>query len=256
MLIVLSPTKTLKPVPVKENRKYSTPEFLNKSEQLVKELREFTVQELTTVMNISPKLAQLNYERYKNWKLPFTADSAYPALFTFKGEVFNGLDADTLNDGDIDFARKHLRILSGLYGILRPMDLIMPYRLEMGTRYPFSERKNLYEFWKETITKAIHNALSQQNDEILINLASSEYFKSINIKLLKAQIITPEFKEYKNGTYKTVTIYTKKARGLMARFILQNRISNPEELKLFEDDGYFFNPELTKNNFHPVFTRG
>ena len=256
MLIVLSPTKTLNPVPVKEKEKYTIPEFLNKSEQLIKELRELTVQELIKIMNISPKLAQLNYERYKNWKLPFTTYNAYPALFTFKGEVFNGLDADTLNDGDIGFARNHLRILSGLYGVLRPMDIIMPYRLEMGTRYPFAGRKNLYEFWKETITNSIYNALSHQNDDILINLASNEYFKSINTKSLKAKIITPEFKEYKNGAFRTVTIYTKKARGLMTRFILQNRLSNPEELKLFDDDGYFFNPELTKNNFHPVFTRG
>ena len=256
MLIILSPTKTLKPVPVKNKGEYTIPEFLDKSELLIKELREFTVQELIKIMNISPKLAHLNYERYKNGELPFISDTAYPALFTFKGEVFNGLDADTLNKDDIEFASEHLRILSGLYGVLRPLDLIMPYRLEMGTRHPFAGKRNLYELWKETITKAIHNALSKQNDGILINLASNEYFKSIDIKLLNVQIITPEFKEYKNGTYKTVTIYTKKARGLMARFILQNRISDPEQLKLFDDDGYLFNPQLTKDKLHPVFTRG
>ena len=255
MLIILSPTKTLQPAKARGG-KTTLPQYLEKSALLVEELKKFSVDDLMKTMNISPELARLNFERFKKWKLPFDRDNAFPSLFAFKGEVFRGLDAETLSEEEISFAQSHLRILSGLYGVLRPLDIIMPYRLEMGTKHPFCGKKNLYEFWKETITQALGKALSEQGDSFLVNLASNEYFNGINTKILDAQIITPEFKEFKNGAYKTVTIYTKKARGLMARFILQNKITNPEQFALFDSDGYYFNPSLTKDKFRPVFTRG
>ncbi len=255
MLIILSPTKTLDMSGRSPFKEFTLPGNLSKSKQLIDILKKKSIGELTTLMNISPKLAQLNYERFQQWQLPFTTDNAKQVLYAFKGEVFNGLDSETLQKDDITFAQNHLIILSGLYGTLRSLDLIQPYRLEMGTKSAFAGSKNLYDYWKPTITENLQKALDNQGDNYLINLASNEYFKSIDIKRLDARIIIPQFKEFKNGTYKIVTIYAKKARGLMTRFIIQNRLSNPDELKLFDMDGYFYNEQLTSNPNTPVFTR-
>ena len=255
MLVILSPTKSIDMSVETSTDQYTIPEHLSQSQELINELKTKSVKELTSLMNISPKLAQLNFERFQQWQLPFTLDNAKQALFTFKGEVFNRLDAKSLNKQEVMFSQDHLIILSGLYGTLHALDLIQPYRLEMGTKSSFAGKKNLYEFWKETITLNLRKALDEQGDNILINLASSEYFKSIDTKKLNARIITPEFKEFKNGTYKIITIYAKKARGLMTRFILQNRLTNPEQTKLFDNEGYYFNEQLTTNTDKPVFTR-
>ena len=255
MLIILSPTKTFASKATLFKEDFTLPAHLNKSQILINELKMKTIDELIKLMNISPKLAQLNFERFQQWNKTFNSDNSQQAIFAYRGEVFNGLDAETLKDSDIMFAQKHLIIISGLYGTLRPLDLIQPYRLEMGTKASFAGRKNLYEFWKETITESLQQALKAQNDNILINLASNEYFKAIDTKELNARIITPHFKENKNGVYKIVTIYAKKARGMMTRFILQNRISDPEQIKLFDLDGYYYNDLLTISPNNPVFTR-
>ncbi len=255
MLIILSPTKTIditaKP-PVSE---FTLPAHTGKSKKLAGLLKNLTARELALLMNISPKLAQLNFERFQQWSDSFNQENSLQALFAYKGEVFHGLDALTLSEEDILFAQKHLVILSGLYGTLKPLDMIQPYRLEIGLKWETNFFKNLYEYWKETVTKSIKEAVAMQGDNILINLASNEYFKSIDTKKLNAAIITPEFKENKNGIYKTVTIYTKKARGLMTRFIIENRIKNPGQIKLFDYEGYYYNDRLTQNPDKPVFTR-
>ncbi len=255
MLVILSPTKTLDMSVNPATDEYTIPDFLSKSQKLIGELQTKSIDDLTALMNISPKLAQLNFERFQQWQLPFTPDNAKQALFAFKGEVFNGLEAGSFGENDLQFAQNHLVILSGLYGTLRPLDLIQPYRLEMGTKSSFAGSKNLYEYWKETITRSLKKALKSQGDNVLVNLASNEYFKSIDTKKLSARIVTPEFKENKNGVYKVVTIYAKKARGMMTRFIIKNRLSDPEQLKLFDEDGYFFNDRLTTHRDNPVFTR-
>ncbi len=255
MLIILSPTKTIDIRAKSIVKEYSLPEHIEKSKILIDELKNKTVQELMQLMSISPKLAQLNFERFQKWSTNFNTKNSLQAVFAYKGEVFHGLDTQTLTADDILFAQKHLVILSGLYGTLKPLDLIQPYRLEIGTKWRFGKFGNLYEFWKETITNSIMQSITKQGDNVLINLASNEYFKSLNTKILNARIITPEFKENKNGTYKTVTIYTKKARGLMTRFIIRNKIDNPDNIKLFDYDGYYYNDRLTLNQNKPVFTR-
>lgn len=254
MLIVISPAKTIDFETNIGYDKYTTPEHLNKSEQLVRQLRKMSPQELSGLMNISTKLAMLNYNRYKEWYLPFNDQNARQAIFVFKGEVFRGIDIERFSDEDLEYTQNHLRILSGLHGTLRSLDLIQPYRLEMGIKLTGKEYKNLYEFWNNEITNSIQTVLNEQGDDLLINLASDEYFKSINTKQLKARIITPIFKEHKNGTYKFLSVYGKKARGMMSRFILQNKLKTADDLKLFEEDGYYFNENLSSKD-SPVFTR-
>ena len=253
MLIILSPAKTID-MSVTPITDYSIPEHLSKAQMLINELKGKSTKELSTLMNISPKLAQLNFERFQQWQIPFTLKNALQAIFAFKGEVFHGLDAESLRHDDLQFAHNHLVILNGLYGTLRALDLIRPYRLEMGNKAVFASHKNLYDYWKETVTLCLRSALDKQNDNILINLASNEYFKSINTKKLGASIITPEFKENRNGIYKIVTVYAKKARGMMTRYIIQNQISNPKDLKFFDTDGYYYNETLSSENKY-VFTR-
>jgi len=253
MLVCLSPSKTIRTdSSIKDEP--TLPRFLNKSEQLVLELRQLRPNQLSKLMAISPKLAQLNFERFQQWCLPFTPENAIQTLFAFKGEAYNGLGAETLKLNEVNFTQNHLIILSGLYGILRPLDLIQPYRLEMGIKASFANSKNLYDFWKDSVTQGIQQALDNQNDKIIINLASNEYFKSIDLKRLNANVVTPEFKECKNGTCKIVSVYAKKARGLMTRFIIQNKLKQPEQLKLFDADGYYYNEHLSSEN-NLVFTR-
>ncbi len=243
MLIVISPAKTLdyeSPLP---SRKYSQPQFLKESARLVSVLKKMAPDDIQELMHISAKLAELNISRYLNWEQPFSPSNARPAIFAFKGDVYTGLEAQQFDASDLDFAQKHLRILSGLYGVLRPLDLIQPYRLEMGTSLKNSRGESLYDYWGEQLGLAITDALKQQKDDLLINLASNEYFKAIKGKTANARIITPVFKDYKNGQYKVLSFFAKKARGLMSAYIIKNRIKDIEELCRFRAEGYRFSKQ-------------
>jgi len=205
-------------------------------------------------MSISSKLADLNYTRFQLWHFPFEKTEGRQAIFAFNGEVYNGLDAYSLSEKEIEYAQDKLSILSGLYGILRPLDLILPYRLEMGTKIQLNKYNNLYEFWGNKIAQELYMDIEKNNHKALINLASSEYFKSVQKKSIKVPIITPEFKDLKDGQYKMISIYAKKARGLMTRFIIQNELEDPNDLKAFNLEGYYFNNQLS-TELKPVFTR-
>lgn len=254
MLIVISPAKTLDFETPTVTNLNSDIEFLSESKQLIRELRKLKVDDIKDLMSISPKLAQLNFDRIHEWNPPFTAENAKQALLAFKGDVYTGIDAATFTDKDFERAQTDLRILSGLYGVLKPMDLIQAYRLEMGKKLENKKGKDLYTFWGDKITKSINASLKEDGHKEIINLASNEYFKSINKKKLKAEIITPVFKDLKNGQYKMISFFAKKARGLMTRFIIQNEITNAEDLKAFDSEGYIFNPGLSKEK-ELVFTR-
>ena len=255
MLTIISPAKTLdfesKPV----IPDHSIPEFLDESEKLVEKLRQIKPQKLSQLMNVSASLAELNFRRYQQWQRPFTPENAKQAILAFHGEVYVGLNAPTLSAGSLRKAQEKLRILSGLYGVLRPLDLMQPYRLEMGTALSIGRKKDLYAFWGNKITGKIQQAVDESGSKTLVNLASNEYFKSIDSKKLDAEIITPAFKDMKNGEYKMITFFAKKARGLMTRFILENDIKHPDDLQAFDADGYHFNPRLSEPG-KPVFTRG
>jgi len=254
MLIVISPSKTLdfeKPI---SNQPYTKPAFVKEASILIKPLRKLSVDQLMNLMGISPKLAQLNQERYFLWRPEFTPETARQALYAFRGDVYTGLDADSLSPSDIEAAQNQLRILSGLYGVLRPLDPIRPYRLEMGIPLEVGKHRNLYQFWQKKITAKIRKDLDISGSNLLINLASVEYFKAIEPKKLKAEIVTPEFREAKEGTYKMVSFFAKKARGMMTRFILQNAIDSEEQLHAFDSDGYCYNGSLSEKG-RPVFTR-
>lgn len=242
MLAIISPAKTLdftSPIP---HWKTTQPPFLDQSEALIDVCRQLSPQEIASLMHISDKLAGLNAARFGEWQKTQTETNARPAIYAFKGDVYTGLDVETLSPQAIEFAQTHLRMLSGLYGLLRPLDLMQPYRLEMGTKLVNPKGKNLYDFWGVMITNALQDALDQQGDSVLINLASDEYFKAVKLSKLQARIIKPVFLDYKNGKYKVISFYAKKARGLMCRYILENELSDPESLKLFNSEGYYFEP--------------
>lgn len=228
----------------------SQPDFLDRSEKLVVKARTFSKKGLMEFMDVSEKLAELNRQRFRDWSTPFTLDNAKQAALAFTGDVYEGLDANSLKKRDLNFAQKHLRILSGLYGLLKPMDLIQPYRLEMGRPLATRGAKNLYEFWKPTITEA----LNETPGDLLVNLASNEYFNAIDKKALNKTIVSPVFKDEKNGKFKIISFFAKKARGSMARYIIENRITDAEGLQTFAEDGYAFEPELSTPS-KPVFTR-
>ena len=254
MLIVISPAKTLDYETVPKTKVFTIPDYLNRSQQLINRLRNLSSLDISDLMKVSAKIADLNFERYETWKKPFTVKNAKQSILAFKGDVYTGLDAESFKADDFKFAQNHLRVLSGLYGLLRPLDLMQPYRLEMGTKLKTDIGKNLYEFWGSDITEGLNNQLKKMKSNYLINLASNEYFKSVKVKELNAEIVTPAFKEFKNGDYKMIGIYAKKARGMLSRYIIQNKLSDPEDIKLFNEDGYRFNKTLSKgNNF--VFTR-
>lgn len=227
-------------------------DFMNDSCELMDQLKHLDPTELSSLMKISQKLGELNHERNQSWQTPFTPENAKQCIYAFKGDVYTGLDAETLNKKDIQFAQKHLRILSGLYGLLKPLDLIQPYRLEMGTRFANSRGANLYQYWGCQLTDALSEQL--QDDATLINLASNEYSKVLQLKDLDANVITPIFKDKKNGEYKLISFYAKKARGLMSRYIITNKLTKAAQIKKFDLDGYNFNVDLSKNNDW-VFTR-
>lgn len=240
MIVVLSPAKTLDyetPSPINT---FSQAQLLNESELLIARCQQLSMQDIASLMKVSDKIAGLNVARFADWQLPFTQDNAKQAVFAFQGDVYTGLQADTLSEATLDYAQKHLRILSGLYGLLRPLDLMQAYRLEMGTRLDNQRGINLYQFWGSLITEAVNKALIEQDDNLLINLASNEYFKSVKKKELNGDIITPVFKDQKNGQYKVISFYAKKARGLMARYILQQQVTEIEQLKDFSEEGYYF----------------
>jgi len=255
MLIVLSPAKTIQLEAKAPSDFFTMPQHLEKSQKLIEVLKKKSTKKLEELMGISTQLAQLNYERFQQWHIPYTPEEAKQAIFAFRGDVYSGLDIDTFSNDQLEYAQVHLRILSGLYGVLKPMDLILAYRLEMGTPLSLGRKKNLYEFWDGIITNNIKEAINAQNDDILINLASNEYFKSIDKTKLGVHIISPVFKELKNGQYKMISFFAKKARGMMSRFILQNKLTEVEDLKHFEEDGYFFNEKLSTAT-SPAFTRG
>lgn len=254
MLIVISPAKNLDfdtPVPTKKHTKSA---FLDDSKMLIDGLKDLAPQDVSTLMGISDKLGTLNFDRFQAWELPFTSANARQAVLAFKGDVYVGLDAYSFDSEDFAFAQQHLRILSGLYGLLKPLDLIQPYRLEMGTKYANARGKDLYQFWGDKPTAYINKQIKKLDHQVLINLASNEYFKVVDKKALKAEIITPVFKDWKNGQYKIISFFAKKARGLMSAYIIKNKITEPEQLKHFDWSGYSFDASLS-NASEWVFTR-
>ncbi|MDC4169054.1 peroxide stress protein YaaA [Photobacterium damselae] len=240
MLIVVSPAKTLDYESPLVTEQYTLPELTEHSQQLIEVCRELTPMDIARLMKVSDKIAGLNAARFAEWVPTFTPENARPAMFAFKGDVYTGLAAETMTDEQIAYAQQHFRMLSGLYGLLRPLDLMQPYRLEMGTKLENPRGANLYQFWGNIITDKVNQALAEQGDDILVNLASNEYFKSVKPKQVKGTIITPVFKDAKKGQYKVISFYAKKARGLMARYIIDNQIDSIEKLKEFDAAGYYF----------------
>ena len=255
MITLLSPAKTLdyeSPLPVKD---FSVPENLRQSKQLIKALRKKDPQDLSDLMGLSEKLANLNFERNMNWEPPVKhSDDIRQAIFAFKGDVYTGLSAYSLKKSDINFLDKHVRILSGLYGILKPLDLMSPYRLEMGTKLETSEGKDLYEFWGQEITNSINESISSHKSKYILNLASVEYFSSVKKDLLDGEVISPVFKDYKNGKYKIISFFAKKARGSMTRYLVENRIDSPKDISGFDYDGYKYS-KSESTEYSPVFLR-
>jgi len=254
MLTVISPAKTLDFDTPVATRRATQPQFLSRAAELVDDARALTSRDIRELMGVSANIAELNHRRFLEWAPPFSLQNARPSLLAFKGDVYLGLEADTLNEAQLGFAQQHLRILSGLYGLLRPLDLMQPYRLEMGL--PFSNRggKNLYEFWGDAITAALNSQLRKSGTAMLVNLASQEYFRAVRPHILEAEVITPVFKERKGDQYKVVSFFAKKARGQMARFIIENEMNEPEGLKQFRAGGYRYNKsQSTEREW--VFTR-
>lgn len=254
MLILVSPAKTLDfdtPPLTTEN---TQPDFLSDSQELIDQLKKMPAPKVGKLMKISDKLAQLNSERYKSWQLPLTPENSKQCMFAFQGDVYIGLDASTMKKSDINFAQKHLRILSGLYGMLRPLDLILPYRLEMGTKLNNARGANLYHFWGDNITDSINDELKGRRKPLIVNLASNEYFKVVNPHKLNASVISPVFRDKKNGEYKLISFFAKKARGMMSRYIIDNRIKTVDALKDFDVAGYRYNKKFS-TEAEPVFTR-
>lgn len=248
MLFVLSPAKNLNEKDPAPEQYFTQPELLNQAEELMKEVRSLAPQEIAELMHVSDKIALLNAERNTAWHTPFTPENAKQAVFMFNGDVYEGIDAQTLAVKALDYLQNHVRLLSGLYGLLRPLDLIQPYRLEMGTPFVNSRGKNLYEFWGGRITDLLNKTLKQAEAGILINLASQEYFKAVNTRRLNARVITPVFKDEKNGQYKVISFYAKRARGLMVRYAAEQDITEPENLKNFDYEGYTFNLAASNEN--------
>ncbi len=254
MLLVVSPAKNLDYDSPLATEQFSQPELLEHSQLLIKQCKKLTPADISSLMGISDKLAGLNAARFGEWATPFTQDNARQAILAFNGDVYTGLDAKSFSEKDFAFAQQHMRILSGLYGLLKPLDLMQAYRLEMGKKLDNDRGSNLYQFWGDIITEHLNAALVAQGDNVLINLASNEYFKSVKKKSLKAEVITPAFKDWKNGQYKMISFFAKKARGLMARYIIENQITDVEQLKAFDVAGYQYSTELSKANDW-VFTR-
>ncbi len=245
MLILISPAKTLDYQSPLATKRFTQPELLDHSQQLIKDARKLSAPQIASLMSISDKLASLNATRFHDWQPDFTPENARQALLAFKGDVYTGLQAGTFSEADFDFAQQHLRMLSGLYGVLRPLDLMQPYRLEMGIRFANARGKDLYQFWGDIITDKLNEVLETQKERVVINLASEEYFKSVKAKKLAGEVIKPVFLDEKNGKFKVISFYAKKARGLMSRYIIENRLTTPEQLTAFNSDGYFFDEDAS-----------
>ena len=256
MIVILSPAKIQNFKEQTTINKFTMPEFMTEAESLVKLMRELSPTDLSRLLYINTNLTQLNFDRFFNWHKPFSLKNAKQAILTFDGEVFRGLNAKTFSAEDFEYAQNHLRILSGLYGSLRPLDLIQPYRLEVSSKLQNPYGKDLYIFWKETVTTSILKVLKKSGKpQFILNLASSEYFKTLDLKDKKTRVLNVEFYEYKNDKYTQIVIYTKRARGLMARYVIENRIENEEDLKGFNTEGYWYSPQMSSPN-KLVFTRG
>ena len=254
MLTVISPAKNLDfetPAPTIKHTKAS---MLDDAQTLIDDLQSLAPQDVSNLMGISDKLGVLNYDRFQTWTLPFNLSNAKQAVLAFKGDVYIGLDAYSFEEDDFKFAQNHLRILSGLYGVLKPLDLMQAYRLEMGTKFANARGDNLYQFWGRKISDHLNKQLKKVDEQIIINLASNEYFKAVDKKVLNAEIITPVFKDWKNGQYKIISFFAKKARGLMSAYIIKNKIVQSEQLKNFDWAGYSYNEKLSKDK-EWVFTR-
>lgn len=253
MKIVVSPAKTLDLKSKLPTSRATQPQFLEAAEKINRKLERMSKSDLSELMGISDKLAELNYQRYKEFTVPFTKENARPAIYTFSGDVYAGFDAYTLPIEKLDLLQDSLRILSGMYGILRPLDLMQPYRLEMGTKLGVDRKNDLYEFWKKSLTKSLNDQL--KDGELFLNLASVEYFKAIDDEKLKVDVVSPVFKDMTKGKLKIVSFYAKKARGSMTRFAIDNNISSLEDVKSFDYDGYRYSEEHTEKELEPVFIR-
>ena len=249
MLAVISPAKTLDfESPLPANLAHTQPQLTEQSEQLIEVCRQLTPAQIGSLMSISDKLAGLNAARFAQWTAEHNLQNARQAIYAFKGDVYTGLEVETLTAEDVQFAQQHLRMLSGLYGLLSPLDLMQPYRLEMGTKLANGRGKDLYAFWGDMITQHLQAAIAQQGDDLLINLASDEYFKAVKTSKLQARVIKPVFLDNKGGKYKVISFYAKKARGLMCRYIVQNRLTDAEQLKDFDYGGYWFDATASSAN--------
>lgn len=254
MLIVISPAKNLDYETETPTKKNTKPQYLDKSAQLIDLMQSMAPHDISTLMGISDKLGTLNFDRFQAWSLPFTSSNARQAIFAFNGDVYTGLEAYGFDQSDLSFAQEHLRILSGLYGLLRPLDLMQPYRLEMGVKLVNSVGKDLYSFWDTTITEGLNKQLKKIKSEVVLNLASNEYFRSVKPKLLGAEVITPEFKDWKNDQFKMISFFAKKARGRMSAYIIKNKIDDVHNIKAFDWDGYAYSDALSSDKKW-VFTR-
>lgn len=249
MLTILSPAKIQNFEPQTVTTQFSKPVFMAEAQELVELMRGLSQTELSRLLDINANLTQLNFDRYFNWHLPFTPKNAKQSALVFDGEAFRGLNAKSFSDEDFEYAQSHLRVLSGLYGVLRPLDLIQPYRLEVSSKLRNPLGKDLYAFWREKVTEVIRKDLKRSGKPALIlNLASAEYSKTIDLKALGVRMLDVEFYEYKEDKFRQVVIYTKKARGMMARYVMQNRIENEEDLKGFAEEGYWFSPQMSTEN--------
>ncbi|WP_233862843.1 peroxide stress protein YaaA [Paraburkholderia adhaesiva] len=256
MIIVLSPAKSLDYETPAHVETHTIPDFVDDAAELIDGLRRLSPQQIGTLMSISDPLARLNFQRYADWSTEFSKSNAKQAVFAFNGDVYEGFDARSLDVADLDYAQHHVRVLSGLYGVLRPLDLLQPYRLEMGTRFENARGKDLYAFWGERITHAL-NAQLERNDKgarVIVNCASTEYFKAVKPKKLAAPVVTPVFEDWKGGRYKIISFHAKRARGLMARYAVEHRIAEPEALKGFDAEGYAFDADASNDSTY-VFRR-
>jgi len=254
MLLLISPAKTLDFTPVSRDINTGSIRFAEETQTLIESLRQLSAEDISKLMKVSDKIGLLNFERFQNWQHPDKDAQAKAAVFAFRGDVYTGLDADSMNDPTLAKAEQRLRMLSGLYGLIKPLDAILPYRLEMGTKFATQNANNLYQYWDSKITNAINEDLASSGFNYVVNLASNEYYKAVKPKLLNAQIITPVFKDTKNGQQKIISFYAKKARGLMARWIIDSGADTPESLQSFDIDGYRYDSEQS-SIYAPVFVR-
>lgn len=251
MLILLSPAKIQNFKPLNMVQKHTLPVYLKEAEKIIGALKSYSIQDLARLMQVNTRIAEQNADRFFHWHTPFTPDNAKQALYVYNGEVFHGLDAGSMSKQEIDYAQCHLRILSGLYGVLRPLDLIQPYRLDVSNQVSPEFGHDLYDFWKERISREVRKTLDKtEKPEIILNLMSNEYFRTLDPAILKARIINVEFLQYQPVTdrFKPIVIYIKKARGLMARFVIRHEINDPESLKAFSEEGYWYNEQLSSDN--------